>query len=66
MLYESGVELAKHRIMNSNEDYLSAIDLVKGGHYKVANNRAYYSIFHAITAVLALEGIDFKKHSAVI
>ena len=66
MLDESRAALAKHRVMNSNEDYLSAIDLIKGGHYKVANNRAYYSIFHAIRAVLALDGIDFKKHSAVI
>jgi len=37
-----------------NEDYASA------------NNRAYYSIFHAMRAVLALEQKDFKKHSAVI
>lgn len=66
MLDESRAALAKHRVMNSKEDYLSAIDLIKGGHYKVANNRAYYSIFHAIRAVLALDGIDFKKHSAVI
>ena len=34
--------------------------------YASANNRAYYAIFHAIRAVLALDGEDFKKHSAVI
>lgn len=33
--------------------------------YKSANNRAYYSIFHSIRAVLALEGVDFKKHKDV-
>lgn len=34
--------------------------------YAPANNRAYYAIFHAMRAVLALDGEDFKKHSAVI
>lgn len=31
-----------------------------------ANNRAYYCIFHAMRAILALDGDDFRKHSAVI
>ena len=31
-----------------------------------ANNKAYYSIFYAIRAVLALEPIDFKRHKDVI
>ena len=31
-----------------------------------AANRAYYAIFHAIKAVLALERIDFKKHKDVL
>lgn len=34
--------------------------------YASANNRAYYAVFHAMRAVLALDGEDFKKHSAVI
>jgi len=33
---------------------------------KTANNRAYYSIFHAMRAILALDEVDFKKHSGVI
>ncbi len=60
------IALSNHRLENAKEDYLTAVDMVKSGHYKSANNRAYYSIFHSIRAVLALEGIDFKKHSAVI
>ena len=32
----------------------------------MANNRAYYSIFHSIKAVLALEPIDFKRHKDVV
>ena len=31
-----------------------------------ANNRAYYCLFHAMRSVLALDGVDFKRHSAVI
>lgn len=34
--------------------------------WKGAANRSYYAVFHAMRAVLALEGIDYKKHSAVI
>ena len=30
--------------------------------YRGANNRAYYAIFHAVSAVLATEGVAFKKH----
>lgn len=32
------------------------------GQYRAANNRAYYSIFHSICAVLAKEGVSFKHH----
>ncbi len=34
--------------------------------YDTAANRSYYAIFHAVRALLALEGKDFKKHSGVI
>lgn len=29
-------------------------------------NRIYYTIFHAIRAILALEEVDFKRHKDVI
>lgn len=35
-------------------------------YYRVANNRAYYSIFHGMRAVLAFSGFDSKKHSGII
>jgi len=35
------------------------------GHYNHSVNRSYYAIFHVIRSVLALEGVDFKKHSGV-
>ena len=29
-------------------------------------NRSYYAMFHAMRAVLALDGVDRKKHSGVV
>ncbi len=34
--------------------------------YRQSINRSYYSIFHAIRAVNALDGFDSSKHSGVI
>lgn len=33
--------------------------------YKGAANRSYYAIFHTMRSVLALDQIDFSKHSGV-
>lgn len=58
-------ELSRHRLEQSKEDLMAAKLLYKSKLYKSANNRAYYSIFHSIKAVLAIEPIDFKKHKDV-
>ena len=34
--------------------------------YGIANNRAYYSIFYALRAVLVFDNFDSSKHSGVI
>jgi len=59
-------DLAKYRLAKSNECYVAANSLFTEGLYAHSVNRSYYAIFHAIRAVLALTGIDFKKHSGVI
>ena len=59
-------ELAWHRINVARDDLEAAEMNFKGGYYRSSNNRAYYAIFHAIKAILALEQTDFKKHSSVI
>ena len=66
MLEQERIDLAKHRLCTSLEDYEAALNLFENGHFKAANNRAYYSIFHSIRAILALEGKDFKRHSTLI
>ncbi len=58
--------LSKYRLEQSKENLEEAEALFNINKFKGASNRAYYSIFHAIKAILALEQIDFKKHSSVI
>ena len=53
--------------LNSGKEKLEVCELLYDkDYYKDANNRAYYSIFNSIRAILALEPIDFKKHKDVI
>lgn len=59
-------ELAKHRLEQAKENLEEAEILYNVKKFKGANNRAYYSIFHSIKAVLALEPIDFKRHKDVV
>ena len=59
-------ELSKHRLEQAKEDLKASKVLYDMKLFKSANNRAYYSIFHSIKAVLALEPIDFKRHKDVI
>lgn len=59
-------ELVLHRLEQSRNELNDAKLLYNNGSYLSANNRAYYSIFHAIRAVLAIEPIDFKKHKDVL
>ena len=59
-------DLALHRLTVAKEDLATAKDDFIGKHFRAANNRAYYSIYHSITAVLALEQIAFKRHKDTI
>lgn len=58
--------LSKYRLEQAKENLKEAEVLMEAKMFKGANNRAYYAIFHAIKAILALEEVDFKKHSSVI
>ncbi len=40
--------------------------MLEYGKYKLALNRSYYSIFHGMRAVNALDEFDSSKHSGVI
>ena len=60
------IDLSEYRLNQAKENLEEAEILFKLNKFKGASNRAYYSIFHAIKAILAVEQIDFKKHSSVI
>lgn len=55
-------DVAKHRLRVAKEDLQAAYLLLEANSYRGANNRAYYAIFHAVSAVLVMEGVAFKKH----
>ncbi len=59
---EQREDLIMHRLSLAEEDFTSAMVLLELGQYRGANNRAYYSIYHAISAVLSVEGVAFKRH----
>lgn len=59
-------DYAKYRLEKSKEDLDAAHILFSQESYRIANNRAYYSIFHAMRAVLVLDNFDSSKHSGVI
>lgn len=59
-------ELSKYRYHCSLEALEDARIMYHAGRYKNALNRAYYSIFHGMRAVNALDGYDSSKHSGVI
>lgn len=67
MLPESTpLDLASYRLSRAKDLLQDARLLFNADQWASANNRAYYSLFHALRAVLALQQMDFKKHSAVI
>ena len=47
-------------------DIQSARILAEANDYRGANNRAYYAIFHTISAVYALEEKAYKRHKDAI
>ena len=60
------IDLSKYRLARAGEMLKTACRDLEAEDYASANNRAYYCIFHAMRATLALTGEDYKKHSGVI
>lgn len=59
-------EFALYRLERAKEECETAELLYKENKLLAANNRAYYSIFYAIRAILAMEKIDSKRHKDVL
>ena len=54
--------MVRYRMETAQSDLQSAEILLKEKEYRGANNRAYYAIYHAISAVHALDGRSYKRH----
>ena len=66
MLPEQKIEVSKARFDHAKEFLQDAKLLLASESYRSAAKRAYYAIFHAMRAVLALDGVDMKHHSGII
>ena len=60
------IALSASRLDKAYQMLESARLLLEHDDYASACNRAYYSVFHAMRAVLALDEIDDHKHSHLI
>ena len=58
--------LSNIRLEHADECISAAKSLIASENYKSAANRAYYTVFHAMRAVLAFDKIDMKHHSGII
>lgn len=63
---KTSIEFALYRLDRAKQEQATAELLYKENKLLAANNRAYYSIFYAIRAVLAMEKTDFKRHKDVL
>lgn len=63
---EGVVELSKYRIATAESTYRMAKLCFENQGYRDAVNRSYYAAFYALRAVLALDGVDFKRHKDVV
>lgn len=59
-------DLSKYRYHRSLEELENSKIMLENGKFKLALNRSYYSIFHAMRAVNVLDEFDSSKHSGVI
>lgn len=55
-------DLARYRLETARSDIKAAIILLEAGEFRSANNRAYYALYHMISAIHALDGKAFKRH----
>ena len=66
MLSETIKEISVARLTVAKERIAYAKRIQEIGDLKTVANRAYYAVFAAMRAVLALDEFDSKKHSGII
>lgn len=65
-MLEKRLELMNYRMEMAKERLDSAHILLEHHNLKDSIGRSYYAMFTAVRAILALDGVDFKKHAGVI
>ena len=55
-------DLVLYRIETSKSDIKAAEILLNAREFRGANNRTYYGIYHAVSAIHALDGNAYKRH----
>ena len=60
------LNLCKYRLVQSAESIRAAEFCFENKLFRDSLNRSYYAVFYAVKAVLALEGVDFKRHKDAI
>lgn len=65
-MQDKNKDLSKYRLQNAKETVAVARECFEHKHYRDSINRSYYAAFYATKAVLAVEGIDFKRHKDVV
>lgn len=66
MLEDTQKTLMEYRLETAREKLQSSKILLESGQFKDSVGRSYYVMFSAVRAVLALDEVDFSKHSSVI
>ena len=59
-------DLSKYRRAQAEESLQAAKYCFEKKLYRDSLNRSYYAAFYSVKAVLALEGIDFKRHKDAV
>lgn len=59
-------ELSAYRLSLAKETLANAGMCLDNRFYRDCINRSYYAVFYSIKAILAIEGIDFKRHKDAV
>lgn len=63
---ERRLDLSGYRLVQSGESFQAAEYCYEKELYRDSLNRSYYAAFYAVKSVLALEGVDFKRHKDAV
>jgi hypothetical protein len=58
--------LSLARLKRSRQHLKSARDLIRNDDYADSIGRSYYAMFQSARALLAIDGLDSRKHSGVV